>query len=207
MVGLLLAGCTPRLEFRESSLPVLPLDNFHPDPTDTTLVGTIVMLSDKLAAFDVVEIVGDSAFRRARVLFDRPVETYHGGALKVRLRPLETGVTRYMIRAQLLDWEEIPLAREVTREYVEIILKKHHARLERLIKEQGEEGEEGWEPDGVLTLEGYDFQKRIAIYSMPGRAAILSFAEKEPLLVVWADESGKIVKIYLTVITRRLERS
>ncbi len=201
---LILSNCMPKLVPREEELPVYPRDNLYPALKDTTLTGTIVMLSDKQAAFDVVEVVGDSAFRRARFIFDRPVHPYCGGAIRAHVNVLETGVTGYMIRGRLLDWEEIPLARSVTARCVETNLKKFHARLERFVREHGIDA---WEPDGILTIEGYDPRKKIAIYSMAGRTTNLMYAEKQPLLIVWAYESGKIQKIYLTVIIRRLERS
>lgn len=184
-------------------LPVVPADDLVLNDNDTTLVGTITMLSDKMQAFDVVRIRGDTAFRVGRVLLDRAIEPYYGGIIRARLRPIEKDVYGYIIKAELLEWSEEPLARDETREAVEDVLKRQNRRLNHLVKK---EGFEGWESDGTLQLEGYDPEAEIAIYSMSSRAVSEGNLERQPILVVWATPQGAILKVNLTILNRILER-
>jgi hypothetical protein len=181
----------------------MPADDLLLREDDTTLVGTITMLSDKLEAFDVVRIKEDTAFRVGRVLFDKSIQPYYGGIIRARLRPIEAEVYGYITMAELLEWSEEPLARDETREAVEDILKRQDNRLKRLLKEKGFDK---WESDGLLQLEGYDPGKEIAIYSMAGGAVSEGNLERQPILVVWASPQGAILKVNLTVINRILER-
>ncbi|MBA7614597.1 hypothetical protein ES703_21863 [subsurface metagenome] len=192
-----------RIAMTEQGLPVLSAYSLVLEEDDTTLVGTITMLSDKLEALDVVRIREDTAFRVGRVIFDKSIEPYYGGIIKARLRPIEAEVYGYITRAELLEWWEEPLARKATREAVEDILKKQDRHLNRLVKE---EGFEGWETDGLLQLEGYDPEAEIAIYSMASEAVYEGNIQRQPILVVWATPQGAILKVNLTILNRILER-
>ena len=200
---LLLLSCASRLTITDQYLPVVPADNLVLNDSDTTLVGTITMLSDKMQAFDVVRIRGDTAFRVGRVLLDRAIEPYHGGIIRARLRPIEKDVYGYITKAELLEWSEEPLARDETRETLEDILKRQNRRLNRLVKK---EGFEGWESDVTLQLEGYDPEAEIAIYSMSSRAVEEGNIQRQPILVVWTTPQGAILKVNLTILNRILER-
>lgn len=192
-----------RIAMTEQGLPALSAYSLVLGEDDTTLVGTITMLSDKLQAFDVVEIRGDTAFRVGRVLFDKSIQPYYGGIIKARLRPIEAEVYGYITKVEILEWSEEPLAREATRQAVEDILKRQNRRLNRLVKE---EGFEGWESDGTLQLEGYDPEAKIAIYSMASRAVYEGNIQRQPILVVWATPQGAILKVNLAILNRILER-
>ena len=181
----------------------MPADDLLLREDDTTLVGTITMLSDKLGALDVVRIREDTAFRVGRVLFDKSIQPYYGGIIRARPRPIEAEVYGYITRAELLEWSEEPLAREATRKAVEVILKRQDNRLKRLLKKRGFDE---WESDGFLQLEGYDPEAEIAIYSMAGRTVYEENIEKQPILVVWASPQGAILKVNLTILNRILER-
>ena len=199
----LLSACTTRITVTDQELPVMPADDLLLREDDTTLVGTITMLSDKLGALDVVRIRKGTAFRVGRVIFDKSIEPYYGGIIKARLRPVESEVYGYITRAELLEWREEPLARDETRDAVEVILKRQDNRLKRLLKENGFDE---WESDGILQLEGYDPKQRIAIYSMVSRAVDEGNLERQPILVVWASPQGAILKVNLTILNRILER-
>ncbi len=181
----------------------MPADDLVLKDSDTTLVGTITMLSDKMQALDVVRIRNDTAFRVGRVLFDKSIQPYYGGIIRARLKPVEKDVYGYITKAELLEWSEEPLARDETREAVEDILKRQNRRLNRLVKK---EGFEGWESDGILQLEGYDPEAKIAIYSMSSRAVDEGNLERQPILVVWSTPQGAILKVNLTILNRILER-
>ncbi|TKJ40562.1 hypothetical protein CEE36_09240 [candidate division TA06 bacterium B3_TA06] len=200
---LLLLSCASRLTITDQDLPVVPADNLVLNDSDTVLVGTITMLSDKLEAFDVVRIRGDTAFRVGRVLFDKSIQPYYGGIIRARLRPVEKDVYGYITKAELLEWSEEPLAREATREAVEVILDKQRERLNRILREKGFEA---WESDGLLQLVGYDPEAEIAIYSMAARAVEEGNIQRQPILVVWASPQGAILKVNLTILNRILER-
>ncbi len=184
-------------------LPVVPADNLVLKDSDTTLVGTITMLSDKMQALDVVRIRDDTAFRVGRVLFDKSIQPYYGGIIRARLRPVESEVYGYITMAELLEWSEEPLARDETREALEDVLKRQNRRLNRLVKK---EGFEGWESDVTLQLEGYDPEAEIAIYSMSSMVVREGNLERQPILVVWASPQGAILKVNLTILNRILER-
>lgn len=192
-----------RIAMTEQGLPVLSAYSLVLGEDDTTLVGTITMLSDKLEALDVIEIRGDKAFRVGRVIFDKSIEPYYGGIIRARLRPVESEVYGYITKAELLGWSEEPLAREATREAVEVILDKQRERLNRILREKGFEA---WESDGLLQLEGYDPEAEIAIYSMAGGAVYEGNIQRQPILVVLASPQGAILKVNLTILNRILER-
>jgi len=199
--AIVLQGCAPRIALSEDGLPVVP--RYDREFADTVVVGTITMLSNKMQALDIVELRGDTACRVARVLLEQSILPYHGGVVRARLRLTQTGVLGYMVRAEVLEWTEEPLERGATRKAVEETLKQQHRRLKRLLRKSGFEG---WEPDGTLELEGYDPRTRTAIYSMRGGTVVEGNLEREPILVVWADAHGEILRVRLAVINRVLER-
>jgi hypothetical protein len=203
----LLVSCTPGIVLRHDELPVTPADDLVGLPdTDTLVVGTITMLSPELQALDLVQIRGDSfpwAFRRARLLFDLPVEPYYGGIISARVKSVERGITGYMLSAELLEWKEYPVNRELTREVLDRLLRQHGRVFGDLLNELGFEK---WEPDGVLQLEGYDPAKDICIYSMVGEGIMEGIVEKQPMLIVWATPEGKLKYVALTTARRAFER-
>lgn len=184
--------------------PVVPSYSLEFGSNDTTLTATLTMLSDKLQVLDVTVVEQNTAFRVARLLPDTIIQPYKGGALNVDVIPRENEEWGYAVKAKLLGYSEIPLAMQAVRMEVDFMLRKQERRINRLIKNKGLEG---WQTDGYLKLEGYDSNKKVAIYSMAGRVNSKGNLEHEPLLVVWASPEGKLLKAWLTIVTRRLERS
>jgi hypothetical protein len=201
---ILVSGCTIRIALHEGRDPVVSRYSLALSSRDTTLTGTLTMLSDKLQVLDVTRIDRDTAFRVARLLMDSVIEPYYGGAINVHVRPGGKEAWGYAQKVELLEYREIPVARETVRKEVGRLLERQGKRLNQLIREKGLGG---WKSDGVLNLEGYDSNKRVAIFSMAGRVNSEGNIEYEPLLVVWASPEGKILKAWLTILTRRLERS
>lgn len=200
---LLLWGCVPRVSFSNRKLPVLPGDNLILGDTDTTLVGTVTMLSDKLQALDVVEIEGDWAVRRGRLMFSRPIRPYHGGAVEARIEPSGKTVYGYIHDVRLLGFKEIPLRTGQALDNTNRMLDKQQGRLQRFLKEAGFEK---WDGEGFLNLEGFDPGKGIVIYSMAGGTVDEGNILKTPVLVVWATPGGKVLKLRLITLTRFAER-
>jgi len=209
MICVLLTGCVPKLVLREGCLPVIPADDLILPARDTTVIGTISMLSPKWQALDLVQIQGDSfpygatAFRKARLRPDLPVAPYYGGAIEARVRLVERGVSGYMTSVQLLEWKEIPVSAEVVRDEVQRLLARQEETLQRLVEELGFRQ---WTSDGVLQLEGYDPEADICIYSMAGEAVMDGITEKRPMLIVWATPAGEIRHVALTSVGSLLER-
>jgi hypothetical protein len=203
---ILLVSCTPGIVLRHEELPVTPADDLGLPDTDTVVVGTITMLSPELEALDLVQIRGDSpsqAFRRARLLFDLPVEPYYGGIIQARVKPMERGISGYMLSAELLEWKEYPVNRGLTRESLDRLLRQHGRVFKDLLNELGFEK---WKPDGALQLEGYDPAKDICIYSMLGEGVKQGIVEEQPMLIVWATPEGKLKSVALTTARRAFER-
>lgn len=188
---------------RENERVVFPKDDIALPDTDTVVTGTVTMLSDKLQALDIVEIEGDSAVRKGRLLLDQPITPYEGGIINARIRVIQTGITGYMIRSELLDWEEIAIDRGTTQESVDRLLSRQENRLERLVKELGFDA---WVEDGSLMLSGYDPETDVLIWSMAGRAVLEGIVETRPLLIFWIKPSGKIKRVFLTLTGRVFER-
>jgi hypothetical protein len=206
---LILSNCMPKLVLRENELPVQPADDLLWFDSDTTITGTVRMLSPKMQALDLVEIRGDSfpsgadAFRIGRVIFDLPIAPYYGGIIEARVRPVEQRITGYMLSAELLEWKEYPVNRELTRESLDRLLRQHGRVFKDLLNELGFEK---WEPDAGLQLEGYDPAKDICIYSMVGERVMEGIVEKQPMLIVWATPEGKLIHVALTAARRVYER-
>ncbi len=209
MICALLTSCVPKLVLREGCLPVIPADDLILPARDTTVIGTITMLSDKRQSLDLVEIQGDSfpqgaaAYRRARLAPDLPVAPYYGGVIEARVKPIERSVFGYMISVQLLEWKEIPVSTEVVREEVQRLLARQGETLQRLVEELGFRQ---WASDGVLQLEGYDPGRKICIYSMAGEYTKHGIIEEHPVLIVWATPEGKLKHVALIKSGRMLER-
>ncbi len=204
LVSFLISGCTLRIAMYDERPPVVPSYSLEFGSNDTTLTATLTMLSDKLQVLDVTRIENDTAFRVARLMLDTIIEPYNGGALNVHVTPCGKEAWGYVVKARLLDYGETPLSRQAVRNQVNTLLRKQGKRISRLIRNKGLDG---WETDGYLRLEGYDSDKKVAIYSMAGWVDSKGNLEHEPLLVVWASPEGKLLKAWLTIVTRRLERS
>jgi len=209
MIFTLLTGCMPKLVLREDCLPVIPADDLILPARDTTVIGTLTMLSDKRQSLDLVEIQGDSfpygatAFRKVRLSPDLPVAPYYGGVIEARVRFVERGVSGYMTSVQLLEWKEIPVNRELTADGVQRLLARQGETLQRLVEELGFRQ---WASDGVLQLEGYDPGRKICIYSMAGEYTKHGIIEEHPVLIVWATPEGKLKHVALIKSGRMLER-
>ncbi|NLI97781.1 hypothetical protein GX441_03870 [bacterium] len=200
---LTLSGCSARIAFRENTLPVRPLDDLRVGSADTTLEGVITMLSDKMQSLDVVEIRGEDAFRRVRILLDKRIEPYYGGIITAQIAAEKEDSLGYITFARLLNWDESNSYREKTQRNVSKLLEREEKRLASLL---AKEGFGGWDKSEAISLEGYDSKRKTEIYSMAGRSITEATSEKVPLLVIWS-KKGRITRAFLTVIARRLERS
>lgn len=201
--ALLLIGCGPRILLRPGMQPVQPLDDLEFGGQDTVVTGTLTMLSPKLQALDLVEIRGDTAFRRARMLLEPSVVPYYGGIIQARVKPSGEDSAGYMKPADLLEWKEYPVDRSRTRKTLQRALAFQRPRFDSLVSELGFEE---WNPEGVLQLEGFDPQKDICIYSIAGKAVKEGIKEKKPLLIVRASLEGKLSYLALGTTGSVLER-
>jgi hypothetical protein len=199
----------PKLVLREGCLPVIPADDLILPARDTTVIGTITMLSPSSQALDLVEVRNDSfpqgaaAYRRARLDLDLSVAPYYGGIIQARVALVERGISGYMLSAELKEWKEYPVNTPLVKESVERMLRQRRAQFQRLITELGFDE---WRSDGILQLQGYDPEADICIYSMAGEAVMDGITEKRPMLIVWATPAGEIKHVVLTSAGSLLER-
>jgi len=187
---------SPRIELCEEERVVVPVHDLLLPDTDTTVTGTVTMLSDKMQALDVVTIKGRVASRRVRILLDAEISPYAGGIITARIKPTEFGFSGYMAKARLLDWSEETVDRSAVSACVDRLLDSQARRLERLLAEIGFNE---FSPGADLVLEGYAINRKLLIWSMRGEGVLEGILETYPVLVFWSTPGGRLKRVFLTV--------